>query len=100
MIDLTTKQKMLQAYDPSYVEEHLALKWKAWAVIYAWDYEVELSRRDKSTVRVDAVSFARDRILREGCEAKDWVLDEHYARGLLDDDPDGAEDALQAKRLR
>ncbi|KAF6830719.1 hypothetical protein CPLU01_07176 [Colletotrichum plurivorum] len=94
MIGLTEKQKMLQAYSPSYVEDHLALKWKAWAVIYAWTFEVELSRRNKSMARVDAVSFAREWLVTEGLEAKEFALDEHRARGLLDDDPDGAEDAL------
>ncbi|KAF6813479.1 hypothetical protein CMUS01_12827 [Colletotrichum musicola] len=100
MIDLTKKQRMLQAYDPSYVEDHLALRWKAWAVLYSWTFEVELSRRDKSMAPIDAVSFAREWLMTEGLEAKQFVLDEHRARGQLDDDPDGAEDALQAKRLR
>ncbi|KAK2013370.1 hypothetical protein LZ32DRAFT_647279 [Colletotrichum eremochloae] len=74
-VKLFESQFAEQAKHSYLLEEHTAMKWKAWAVLAAWADHLIRRSAPPAIPPIDLVSFVRNRFLTEGRHAKATAVD-------------------------
>ncbi|KAK2049805.1 hypothetical protein LZ31DRAFT_288124 [Colletotrichum somersetense] len=74
-VKLFESQLAEQENDSYLLEEHTAMKWKAWAVLAAWVNHLVRRGAPPAIPPIDLVSFVRNKILAEGRHAKAAAVD-------------------------
>ncbi|GKT86219.1 hypothetical protein Ct61P_04069 [Colletotrichum tofieldiae] len=69
-VKLSRSQLAEQAKHSYLLEEHTAMRWKAWAVLASWVDHLVLRGAPPAIPPIDVVSFVRNRLLAEGRHAK------------------------------
>ncbi|KAK2002335.1 hypothetical protein LX36DRAFT_707943 [Colletotrichum falcatum] len=73
-IKLFESQLAEQAKHSYLLEEHTAMKWKAWAVLAAWVDHLIRRGAPPAIPPIDLVSFVRNKLLAEGRHAKETAI--------------------------
>ncbi|KAK2033857.1 hypothetical protein LX32DRAFT_724799 [Colletotrichum zoysiae] len=83
-VKLFESQIAEQEKDSCLLEEHTAMKWKAWAVLAAWVDHLVRRGAPPAIPPIDLVSFVRNKILAEGRHAKAAAVDLlHERQGVV-----------------
>ncbi|KAK1564133.1 uncharacterized protein LY79DRAFT_573572 [Colletotrichum navitas] len=79
-VKLFKSQVAEQAKHSYLLEEHTAMKWKAWAVLAAWVDHLVRRGAPPAIPPIDLVSFVRNKLLTEGRRAKETAVGLLYDR--------------------
>ncbi|EFQ35845.1 uncharacterized protein GLRG_10954 [Colletotrichum graminicola M1.001] len=74
-VKLFKSQLAEQAKHSYLLEEHTAMKWKAWAVLAAWVDHLVRRGAPPAIPPIDLVSFVRNKLLAEGRRARETAVD-------------------------